>query len=111
MVKEMANRTTLVAQRPPKTAKAPKKPVSNPLERLERERIFDLFRRYGYLQADLDPLKIFKPLKYPDLQITGRVAAEARQIFCGTIGADFMHILQPERRQWIIERIENIHTE
>jgi 2-oxoglutarate dehydrogenase E1 component len=107
----MANRTTLVAPRPPKTAKAPKKPSSNPLERLERERIFDLFRRYGYLEADLDPLKIFKPLKYPDLQISGPVADEAREIYCGTIGADFMHIMEPERRQWIIERIEHIHTD
>src|SRR5579872_6102483 len=107
----MANRTTLVAPRPPKTAKAPKKPSSNPLERLERERIFDLFRRYGYLEADLDPLKIFKPLKYPDLQISGPVADEAREIYCGTIGADFMHLMEPERRQWIIERIEHIHTD
>jgi 2-oxoglutarate dehydrogenase E1 component len=107
----MANRTTLVAPRPPKMAKAPKKPSSNSLERLERERIFDLFRRYGYLEADLDPLKIFKPLKYPDLQITGPVANEAREIYCGTIGADFMHIMEPDRRQWIIERIEHIHTD
>src|SRR6202041_1928997 len=84
---------------------------SNPLERLERERIFDLFRRWGYLEADLDPLGIFKPLKYPDLQITGSVAEEAREIYCGTIGADFMHLMEPDRRQWIIERIENIHTD
>src|SRR5579862_3858710 len=111
MVKEMANRTTVLAARPPKTAKAQKKPSSNPLEQLERERIFDLFRRYGYLEADLDPLKIFKPLKYPDLQISGPVADEAREIYCGTIGADFMHLLEPERRHWIIERIENIHTD
>ncbi|HEX3117550.1 MAG TPA: 2-oxoglutarate dehydrogenase E1 component, partial [Candidatus Acidoferrum sp.] len=37
-------------------------------------------------------------------------AAEAREIYSGTVGADFMHLLEPERRQWIIERIENIHT-
>ncbi|MGE0407350.1 MAG: hypothetical protein AB7O65_13725 [Candidatus Korobacteraceae bacterium] len=24
----------------------------------ERERVFDLFRRWGYLQADLDPLQL-----------------------------------------------------
>ncbi|MBV9885125.1 MAG: 2-oxoglutarate dehydrogenase E1 component, partial [Acidobacteria bacterium] len=101
----MANRTTLVAPRPSKTTKAPKSPSPSPLERLERERIFDAFRRWGYLQADLDPLGIFKPLKYPDLQIAGTIADEAREIYCGTIGADFMHLLEPERRQWIIERI------
>src|ERR1700742_1798476 len=108
MDKEMANRTTLVAPRRPKTAKAPQKSSSNPLE---RERIFDAFRRWGYLEADLDPLKLFKPLKYPDLQISGPIAAQARAIYCGTIGADFMHILEPERRPWIIERIEKIHTD
>src|SRR5262245_47848116 len=107
----MANRTTLVAPRPSKTTKAQKKPSSNPTERLERERIFDLFRRYGYLQADLDPLGIFKQLRYPDLQISGLVAEKAREIFFGTIVANFMHLLESERRQWIIERIENIHTD
>jgi 2-oxoglutarate dehydrogenase E1 component len=108
MDKEMANRTTLVASRRPKTAKAPQKTSSNPQE---RERIFDTFRRWGYLEADLDPLKLFKPLKYPDLQISGPIAAQARAIYCGTVGADFMHLVEPERRQWIIERIENIHTD
>src|ERR1700726_3262239 len=98
----MADRTTLEA-RPPKAAKAPKKTA---VGSEERERIFDPFRRWGYLEADLDPLKLFKPLKYPDLELTGPVADEARSIYCGTVGAEFMHLREPERRRWIAERIE-----
>jgi 2-oxoglutarate dehydrogenase E1 component len=99
----MADRTTLEALRPAKAAKGPRK---TSVSSEERERIFDAFRRWGYLEADLDPLKLFKPLKYPDLEITGAVADEARGVYCGTVGAEFMHLLEPERRKWIAERLE-----
>jgi 2-oxoglutarate dehydrogenase E1 component len=107
----MAHRTTLEEAHAAKTAKAVRKPVAavsgktgnNP----ERERIFDAFRRWGYLEATLDPLGLFEPLKSPDLAgLTGEIAEEARRIYCGTVGADFMHLAEPERRQWIAERIE-----
>ena len=98
----MADRTTLEA-RPPKAAKAPKKTA---VGSEERERIFDAFRRWGYLEADLDPLKLFKPLKSPDLELTGPVADEARSIYCGTVGAEFMHLREAEGRKWIAERLE-----
>jgi 2-oxoglutarate dehydrogenase E1 component len=99
----MADRTTLEALRPAKAAKGPRKTSVNSEE---RERIFDAFRRWGYLEADLDPLKLFKPLKYPDLELTGTVADEARGVYCGTVGAEFMHLREPERRKWIAERLE-----
>jgi 2-oxoglutarate dehydrogenase E1 component len=99
----MADRTTLEALRPAKAAKGPRK---TSVSSEERERIFDAFRRWGYLEADLDPLKLFKPLKYPDLEVTGAVADEARGIYCHTVGAEFMHLLEPERRKWIAERLE-----
>jgi 2-oxoglutarate dehydrogenase E1 component len=73
----------------------------------ERERIFDLFRRWGYLEADLDPLGFLKPLSHPELRIDGDIARQARHYYCQTIGADFMHIVDPERRHWIQERMEN----
>ena len=70
------------------------------------ERIWEQFRRWGYLQADLDPLGHFLPLAYPDLQIEGDTADAARRIYCGTVGVEFMHIPDAERRQWIIDRME-----
>ena len=99
----MANRTTLVADRPAKSAKATKKASANSEE---RERVFDAFRRWGYWEATLDPLGLFEPLKHPDLELSGEAADEARRIYCGTIGAEFMHLPEPERRRWIAERIE-----
>src|ERR1700739_2476127 len=100
----MANRPTLAAEKPPRAARTPKKAGE---DAREREQIFDAFRRWGYLEANLDPLGLFEPLKYPDLQgFTGQAAEEARGIYCGTVGADFMHLPEPERRRWIIERLE-----
>ena len=72
----------------------------------ERERVFDEFRRWGYLEADLDPLGLFHPLEVPELQLDGDAAREARRAYCGTIGVEFMHIADAERRRWIQEHME-----
>jgi len=107
----MAHRTTLEGERPAKAPKGAKKPVANGVAKaatsVERERVFDAFRRWGYLEATLDPLGLFEPLKQPDLDtLTGAAAEEARGIYCNTIGADFMHLPELERRRWIAERLE-----
>ncbi len=109
----MAHRTTLEAERPAKTAKSAKKsPAGKPPSSENRERIFDAFRRSGYLEAHLDPLGFFGPFKAPDLEgLSGEAADEARRIYCGTIGAEFMHLPEPERRRWIAERIEGPESE
>ena len=105
----MAHRTTLDAERPAKPAKGSKKAVAS---NDERERVFDAFRRWGYYEARLDPLDVFQPLKHPDLEaLTGEAAEEARRIYCGTIGVEFMHLPEPERRRWIAERIEGPELE
>jgi len=72
----------------------------------ERERVFDAFRRWGYLEADLDPLGFLRPVAHPELQIDSEHTQEARRIYCGTVGAEFMHITDPARRRWIQERLE-----
>ena len=72
----------------------------------ERERVFELFRRWGYLEADLDPLGLFRPLAQPELQLESEFAREARGIYCGTVGVEFMHIPESDRRRWIQERME-----
>src|SRR5258708_4572255 len=43
---------------------------------LERERVFDLFRHWGYLEADLDPLGLLRPQPQPELQIDNDFARE-----------------------------------
>ncbi len=108
----MAQRTTLEQEQFAKKTKAAAGTASqahlNATPSMQRERIFEAFRRWGYLEASLDPLRLFEPQKQADLAaFTGEVADEARRIYCGTIGADFTHLAQPERRRWIAERLES----
>src|SRR5215472_11365431 len=76
----------------------------------ERERVFEAFRRWGYLEADLDPLGFLRPLSLPELRIEGEFAREARKIYCSTVGVEFGHIADAERRRWIQERMEGRQT-
>ncbi|PYT52686.1 MAG: hypothetical protein DMG43_11055, partial [Acidobacteria bacterium] len=105
----MAHRTTLEEEHLAKTSNAAKKPGAPGTARVagneDRERVFDAFRRWGHLEATLDPLGFLEPQKRPELDgLAGEAADEARGIYCGTVGADFMHLPEPERRRWIAER-------
>ena len=90
------------------------------------------YRMRGHLHADLDPLKMKADEPAPELDPTSYGFTEAdygRKIFidnylgleyatipemlailkrtyCGTVGIEFMHISDPEAKQWIQERIE-----
>ena len=77
----------------------------------ERERVFDAFRRWGYLEADLDPLGFLQPEPHPELQVDGEFVREARRIYAGTVGVEFAHIADLERRRWIQERVEGSQPE
>jgi 2-oxoglutarate dehydrogenase E1 component len=85
--------------------------VQNGTDAHERERVFEAFRRWGYLQANLDPLgQHLAPVPLPELDLTGPYAEEARRFYSGTVGAEFMHILDPEKRRFIQERLEGEPT-
>ena len=76
-----------------------------------REAIFDIFRRWGYLQTSLDPLGQYLPgepfpVHIPEDGDSLEFAAQARAFYCGTIAAEFMHIPSPEKRMWIQQRME-----
>jgi 2-oxoglutarate dehydrogenase E1 component len=73
----------------------------------ERERIFNAFRQWGYLEGDLDPLGFLRPRIAPELQLEGEYAREARAIYSSTIGVEINHIYAPERRRWIYEQMES----
>ena len=75
---------------------------------LSREDTFDIFRRWGYLQATLDPLGQFLPPEpFPITAPDGPDSEAARKIYCSSIGAEFMHIPSAEKRAWIEERLES----
>ncbi|HEX4001929.1 MAG TPA: 2-oxoglutarate dehydrogenase E1 component [Candidatus Acidoferrales bacterium] len=71
-----------------------------------QERVWDAFRRWGYLQANLDPLGDFEGTAVGDLDIAGPDAEAARRVYCGSIGAEFMHMADRDRRQWVQEQME-----
>jgi 2-oxoglutarate dehydrogenase E1 component len=72
-----------------------------------QERVWESFRRWGYLQANLDPLGDLEPLPMPELDVSGPEADAARRVYCGSVGAEFMHIPDRERRLWVQERMES----
>src|SRR6202047_4817669 len=80
--------------------------VESAASRENQERVWDAFRRWGYLQADLDPLGDLQPVAMPELDLSGPEAEAARRFYCGTIGVEFMHIADGEKRQWIQKRME-----
>jgi len=97
----MATNTPTQPQTRLKSAKSDTKATS-------RDNTFDIFRRWGYLQATLDPLGQFLPPEpFPTPAPDGPDSEAARKIYCASIGAEFMHIPSPERRTWIEQRLES----
>ena len=72
-----------------------------------QERLWESFRRWGYMQANLDPLGDLEPVAMPGLDAYGAEADAARRVYCGSIGVEFMHIPEREKRVWIQERMES----
>jgi 2-oxoglutarate dehydrogenase E1 component len=98
--------------------------------------VIEAYRRNGHLMADTDPLE-FKVRSHPDLDIlqhgltlwdldrefpVGGFAGERtmplrdilgvlRDSYCRTVGVEYMHITDPEERQWLQERIEVKHAQ
>ncbi|MDD7940073.1 multifunctional oxoglutarate decarboxylase/oxoglutarate dehydrogenase thiamine pyrophosphate-binding subunit/dihydrolipoyllysine-residue succinyltransferase subunit [Actinomycetospora lutea] len=96
--------------------------------------LIDAYRTRGHLMADTDPLS-HPQRKHPDLDIAshgltlwdldrefpvdgfaGRGCMKLRDVlgvlrdsYCRTIGIEYMHILDPEKRAWLQERIERPH--
>jgi 2-oxoglutarate dehydrogenase E1 component len=90
------------------------------------------FRTRGHLAAKLDPLELIERREHPELRpktygftkrdydrpiyiggVFGFEFATLRQIldilkktYCGHIGAEYMHISDPEQRAWIQDRME-----
>ncbi len=73
----------------------------------QRDQIFNAFRRWGHLQAKLDPLgQYLVPEPIPELNFEGEEADEAKGYYCGSIAVEFMHLPDAARREWIQERME-----
>jgi len=69
------------------------------------ERLLEAYRRWGHFEARLDPFGRLAPAPHPELA-GGDAATAYRRWYCGSIGVEFAHIPQPERRDWIAQRME-----
>jgi 2-oxoglutarate dehydrogenase E1 component len=89
-------------------------PLEHPTSLLisQRDQIFDAFRRWGHLEAKLDPLgQYLLPEPVPELNFDDEAADDARGYYCGSIGVEFMHLPDSARREWIQERLERAAPE
>ncbi|WP_028642475.1 multifunctional oxoglutarate decarboxylase/oxoglutarate dehydrogenase thiamine pyrophosphate-binding subunit/dihydrolipoyllysine-residue succinyltransferase subunit [Nocardioides sp. URHA0020] len=106
----------------------------------KQARILELIHAYrvrGHMMADTDPLE-YRQRSHPDLEIeshgltlwdldrefaTGSFGGEGRRFmklrdilkilrdsYCRTTGIEYMHIMDPEQRRWLQERVEQPHT-
>jgi 2-oxoglutarate decarboxylase len=114
------------------------RPVEDALPAREKQaRVLQIINNYrvrGHLIADLDPLATAPPPTHPELDpanlgftiwdlerrfVTGGLAEtrEAtlneiwnvlRDAYCGTLGVEYMHIQDPEQKEWIQQRVEGV---
>ncbi len=99
------------------------------------QEIIHAYRVRGHLIADIDPLE-YCQRTHPDLDVLthgltlwdldrefaaggfgNRALMRLRDIlgvlrdsYCRTVGVEYMHIQDPEQREWIQERIETVHV-
>jgi 2-oxoglutarate dehydrogenase E1 component len=80
-----------------------------------RGRVLDAYRRWGYLQANLDGLGRLEPAPHPEIAAfdsDGRAeiktaVEQARRWYCGTLTVETAHIPDLERRRWLYEAMES----
>ena len=67
----------------------------------------DAFRRWGHLQADLDYFGRIEKISHRDLEQSNEAEAPAfRKTYCSAIGAEFMHMYQSDRTDWVASKME-----
>jgi 2-oxoglutarate dehydrogenase E1 component len=75
---------------------------------MSRDPVAEAFRRWGYLQADLDSLGRIPPMRHTELDsAVGEASERWREIYCGPIGARFMHIPDQDRCDELAGRMES----
>lgn len=79
----------------------------DPLDLLKRENPRLSLKEFGLEEKDLDAVvssRFFRDgakMKLRDLIL------ELERIYCGTVGAEFMHIQDPRIRNWVLSKLEN----
>ena len=106
------------------------------LDSIRALRLIRAYRINGHLIANLDPLNLHKKNYHPELDfktygffdsdlnkkifIDGSLGLEKatlneiidilKETYASSIGVEFLHIQSPEQKQWVQERIEEVHN-
>jgi len=84
----------------------------DPLGLAEREHVADLELGFHELSAaDLDTTFQVGSLRIGhDAATLEQIIAALEKTYCHTVGAEFMHIVDTEQRQWIMSRMESVRS-
>jgi 2-oxoglutarate dehydrogenase E1 component len=84
----------------------------DPLGIAERAYHKDLdYRSYGFAETDLDqPIFINSILGFGETASLQQILDRLVHTYCGSIGVEYMYIMEPAQRLWIQERIERIEN-
>ncbi len=84
----------------------------DPLGLTERPALSELdYQSYGFSQADLSKTIFLNYALGLEAATLGEVLDICRRTYCSTIGAEYMHIINPTEKNWIQERLEKIARE
>ncbi len=99
--------------------------------------LISAYRQRGHQHATLDPLGLWDRPTVPDLELSYHKLSEAdldtifqtgslyigkeeatlreildavQQTYCGSVGAEFMHIVESEERHWIQQRMDKVRS-
>jgi len=112
--------------------------VAHERKQVEVVQLVNAYRLSGHLKADLDPLKLRERISPSDLELsfhglstadidsvfqTGdlsfgykeatlqKIIEDLESTFCGTIGAEVMHITNYGERRWLLQRLESSRSQ
>jgi 2-oxoglutarate dehydrogenase E1 component len=79
----------------------------DPLELRDKPKVPDLDPAYHHLEdADLDQVFHTGSLYAPDRMRLRDVIALVKEIYCGPVGSEYMHITNTQEKRWIQKRLE-----
>ncbi|CAM4054848.1 2-oxoglutarate dehydrogenase E1 component [Kerstersia similis] len=85
----------------------------DPLKRHERPQLPELDPAYyGLTESDLDQVYAATDTYFTtaDRMTLRDILKALRDTYCGSVGAEFMHISDPKAKHWIQQRLESVHS-
>ena len=84
---------------------------TDPLRRAEPERVAELDLNYHNLsEADLDRVFQTGSLVGPEEATLEEILYALNRTYCGSVGAEYMHITETDEKRWIQQRLESVQS-